>query len=195
MPPQIPNFKIVFPKGKFNGIRAHYIAYYARTQTSVWGMRVFVLLSVGCASCKEQQGRPWVPCVNSSMEQHYHYARNKECTLWPSYEGMNDWKISQLVPVTVENEKRVWDLIQCVFNALEAQMFLMICEGKVSAVGTTDKVAMGCCLVRWLSKPYMLQVDTEGMSCVIGTGAMVVEGVYYNRVKQEGLITSTIVLN
>ena len=115
--------------------------------------------------------------------------------MWPSYEGMNDWKISQLVPVMVDNEKRVWDLIQCVFNALEAQMLLMICEGKVSAGGTTDKAAMGCYFVRWRSKPYMLQVDTEGMSCVIGIGAMLVDKVYYNRVKQERLIMSTIVLN
>jgi hypothetical protein len=36
--------------------------------------------------------------------------------------------------------------------------------------------------VRWLSEPYTLQEDKEGMAGVIGTGAMVADAIFYNRV-------------
>jgi hypothetical protein len=52
-------------------------------------------------------------------------------------------------------------------------MSLMIREGQVGAVGTTDKAAMGYYVMEWLSEPYALQADTDGMSGVIGAGAMV----------------------
>jgi hypothetical protein len=35
-------------------------------------------------------------------------------------------------------------------------MSLMMHEGKVGAVGTTNKAVMGYYLVKWLSKPYTL---------------------------------------
>ena len=37
-------------------------------------------------------------------------------------------------------------------------------------------------LVEWLSEPYSLQVDTDGMAGVIGNGKMVVDAIYHNRV-------------
>ncbi len=42
-------------------------------------------------------------------------------------------------------------------------MSLMIREGKVGAIGTADKATMGYYVVKWLSKPYMLQEETEGL--------------------------------
>ena len=112
------------------------------------------------------------------------YARNTECVLWASYEGANDWKICQLLPDTVDDEKGAQDSIQCVLNALEARMSLMIREGEVGAVGTTDNAAMGYYVVKWTSEPYALQADAEGMSGVIADGAMVVDAVYFNRVER-----------
>ncbi len=41
---------------------------------------------------------------------------------------------------------------------------------------------MGYYLVKWLSEPYTLQVDTEGMARLIGTGKMVADALYFNRV-------------
>ena len=55
----------------------------------------------------------------------------------------------------------------------------------VGGVGTADEAAMGYYLVKWISEPYTLQADTEGMAGMISAGAMVVEGVYFNRVKKE----------
>ncbi len=42
---------------------------------------------------------------------------------------------------------------------------------------------MGYYLVKWLSKPYTLHEDTEGMSGMISAGSRVVDGLYFNRVQ------------
>ena len=61
-------------------------------------------------------------------------------------------------------------------------MLLMIREGGVGAVGTTDNAAMGYYVVRWTSEPYTLQAVAEGVSGVIAAGVMVVDAVYFNMV-------------
>ena len=63
-------------------------------------------------------------------------------------------------------------------------MSLMIKEGEVRAVGTTDEAAMGYYIVQWKSKPYALQADAEGMPGILMAGAMVVDGLYFNRVQR-----------
>jgi len=103
--------------------------------------------------------------------------------LWPSYEGTNNWKIFQLVPKKPDDEKGARESIQCVLNALEARVLLMMCIGEVGAVGTMDAAAMGYYMVKWLSEPYTLQEETVGMASLIGTGKMVAKAVYFNRVQ------------
>ena len=71
-----------------------------------------------------------------------------------------------------------------VLDAIEARISLMMCMDDVGAVWTTDEAAMGYYLVKWLSEPYTLQADTEGMAGMISAGTMVVEGVYFDRVKR-----------
>jgi hypothetical protein len=123
---------------------------------------------------------PWLPRVN--MYEQPWYAANDWCILWRSYEGANNWKIFQLGPVNEEEEKGARDSIRCVLNALEARMSLMIREGEAGAVGTTDEAAMGYYIVQWKSEPYALQADAEGISGIVTAGAMVVDGLYCNRV-------------
>jgi hypothetical protein len=103
--------------------------------------------------------------------------------LWPSYEGANDWKICALVPKTKADKKVAHESLRCVLNMLEARMSLMMREGHVGAVGATDKEIIGYYLIKWLSKPYTLQEDTEGMSGMIPARSMVVDGLYFNRVQ------------
>jgi hypothetical protein len=62
-------------------------------------------------------------------------------------------------------------------------MLLMIWEGEAGAVGTTDDDTMVYYFVKWTSKPYALQEETEGVSGVIAAGAMVVKAVYFNMVE------------
>ncbi len=61
-------------------------------------------------------------------------------------------------------------------------MSLMIWEGEVRAVGTTDNATMGYYVVKWTSEPYALQAEAEGVSDVIAAGSMVVDAVYFNMV-------------
>ena len=50
----------------------------------------------------------------------------------------------------------VRESLHYILNALVACMSLMMREGHIGAVGTTDKKAMGYYLVKWLSRPYTL---------------------------------------
>ncbi len=61
-------------------------------------------------------------------------------------------------------------------------MSLIVHEGEVGAVGTTDEAVAGYYLVKWLSKPYTLHDDTEGMSGIISARKMVVDALYFNPV-------------
>ena len=63
-------------------------------------------------------------------------------------------------------------------------MSLMIKEGEVGGVGTTDEAAMGYYIVQWKSEPYALQADAEGMLGIVMAGVMVVDGLYFNRVQR-----------
>ncbi len=181
--PPLLDYKVVLPKGQFNGIRAHYNI---RTDLDLgmdWAAVRWV--ACGCGPCKDQLQRPWVLC--GSITAQPRYAVNKDCKLWPSYEGANNWKIVALMPKTEADKKVVRESIHCILNALVACMSLMMREGHIGAVGTTDKKAMGYYLVKWLSEPYTLQKDTEGMSGMIPVGSMVVDGLYFNRVQRAPL--------
>jgi hypothetical protein len=68
-------------------------------------------------------------------------------------------------------------------HALEARMSLMVREVDIGVVGTDDKAAMGYYLMRWLSKLYTLQENTEGMSGIMYARAMVIDGLYYNHIQ------------
>jgi hypothetical protein len=123
---------------------------------------------------------PWEPRVDRRAQPQY--AQNNVCKLWPSYEGQNDWRISKLVPKTTEDERDVWELMNSNLITMEARITLMIQEGKIGAVTTTDEAAMGYYVMKWLTESYSLQEDMEGMSGVISTGVMVANALFYNRV-------------
>jgi hypothetical protein len=130
----------------------------------------------------QQLVRPWVPpCVD--VDTQLRYGQNKECALWPSYKGGNDWKICQLVPKMEADKKGMQELHHCILSTMEACMSLMVRESKVGAIGMKDNAAMGYYVVKWLSEPYMLQEDTDGMSGTIGARTMVVNALYFKWVE------------
>ena len=144
-------------KGKFNGLRTHYnICTDPDLGTDYAALRC---VACSCESCKEQLGWPWVlPCVDVIAQPRY--SQNKECMLWPSYKGGNNWKICRLVPKTEADKRGVRGWRHSILGAMEARMSLMIREGKVGAIGTADKATMGYNVVKWLSEPYTLQEET-----------------------------------
>jgi hypothetical protein len=170
--PPLPDYKVVLPKGQFNVIRAHYNI---RTDPNLsMGWAALRQVACGCGPCKDQLQRPWV--LRGGITAQPRYAVNKDCKLWPSYEGANTWKIVALVPKTEAYKKVARESLHCVLNALEASMSLMMGKGHVGAVGTTYEAAMGYYLVKWLSEPYTLQEDTKGLSGMIPARSMVVDG-------------------
>ncbi len=69
---------------------------------------------------------------------------------------------------------------------------LMVPKGEMGAIGTMDKESMGYYVVKWLSKPYALQDDTNGMSGIINAGVLVADALYFNRVKVRTLLLYTV---
>ncbi len=100
--PPLLDYKVILPRGNFNGLRAHYnIRTDPNLEIDYAALR---RVACSCGLCKEQLGRPWVlPCVDVAAQSRY--GQNKECMLWPSYKGANDWKICQLVPKTEVDKK------------------------------------------------------------------------------------------
>jgi hypothetical protein len=104
--PPLPDYKVVMPKGQFNGIRAHYNI---RTDPDLgmdWAAVRWV--ACGCGPCKDQLQRPWV--LHGSITAQPRYAVNKDYKLWPSYEGANGWKIVALMP-KMEADKKLLGFI------------------------------------------------------------------------------------
>jgi hypothetical protein len=85
------------------------------------------------------------------------------------------------------DKKVVCESHHCILNVLVACMSLMMRKSHLGAVGTTDEAAIGYYLVKWLSKPYTLQENTEGITGMIPSGYMVVDGLYFNRVQPAPL--------
>jgi hypothetical protein len=83
-----------------------------------------------------------------------------------------------------EDERRAQKLMGRVLYMLEACILLMVHEGEVGAIGMADKELMGYYVMKWLSKPYSLQYDTNGMMGIINAGVMVADVLYFNRVKR-----------
>jgi hypothetical protein len=123
--------------------------------------------------------------VPDAMKLAIRYGQNKECTLWPSYEGANDWMFCQLVPKTEADKKGAWESHNSVLGTMKAPMSLMVREGEMGAIGMADEAALGYYVVKWLSNPYTLQEETaEGMSGIIGVGTMVADVLYFNWVER-----------
>ncbi len=64
--PPLPDYKVVLPKGHFNGIRAHYNIYMDPDLGMGWAAVRWV--ACGCSPCKVQLQRPWVLHSNITMQ-------------------------------------------------------------------------------------------------------------------------------
>jgi hypothetical protein len=154
---------------------------YAWTQTSAWGMQLFSALHVDAIHVRSSWGSRGSRASICLSSRNTHRTTSVYCSRVGK--GLMIKKICQLLPVTDDNETGVRDLILCILVAMDAWLLLIVQVGEVGAVGTTDKVAMGYYLVKWLSKAYTLQADTEGMSGMIVARSMMGDALYFNRVE------------
>ena len=181
----LPDYKVVLLKGQFNGLHAHYNI--CTDPDLGMGWAALCCIACSCGPCKDQLEMLWVPGIDVAVQPRY--PQNVACVLWPSYEDANNRNIWALVSKTKADKKGAGKSLRCIINALEAHMSLIVREGKVSAAGTTDKAAMGYYLVKWLSKPYSLQEDNEGMfdEQMIFARTVMVDTLYFNWVKRAPL--------
>jgi hypothetical protein len=101
--PLILDYKIVFGKGKFNGVHEYYNI---RTDPDLdMGRAALQGIACGCEPCKDPLKTPWIPQVDKREQPCY--GQNEEYVLQKSYKGANDWKIFELVLRTVKDEKGV----------------------------------------------------------------------------------------
>ena len=175
----IPDFKLDLEKGEYNGIRAYYNI--RKDPDLGIGWAALCRAACGCEACKAQLKTPWLPRMDRRKQPRY--AENKECELWASYEGANNWRISELVPRTLEDEMGARDGNKLVLNALEVRVATLMREGEIGSVATTDEDVMGYySIVELIGDPYLLQEDTEGMAGLIDAGTMVADAFLYNQV-------------
>jgi hypothetical protein len=76
--PPLPDYKVILPRGNFNGLCAHYNI---RTDPDL-GIDYAALRCVacGCGLCKEQLGRLWVlPCVLRPKQGMHALAKLRGC--------------------------------------------------------------------------------------------------------------------
>jgi hypothetical protein len=146
--PPILDYKVVLTKDKFNGLREHYNI---RTDPDLGvGWAALRWVACGCGPCKDQLERPWVPLVEPAMQPRH--AQNKECILWPSYEGANDWKLHPCSQNRGGQEGGT-EVNQFCPQRVRGAHVTHRERGKVGAVGTTNEAAAGYYLVKWLSEP------------------------------------------
>ncbi len=65
--PPLLDYKVILPRGNFNGLRAHYNIH----MDPDLGVNYAALRCVACScgSCKEQLERPWVlPCIDVAAQ-------------------------------------------------------------------------------------------------------------------------------
>jgi hypothetical protein len=63
------------------------------------------------------------------------------------------------MPKMEADKKGAQESHNSILGAMEARMSLMVCEGKMGAIGTADEGALGYYVVKWLSNPYTLQEE------------------------------------
>ena len=168
-----------FDKGTKTGIMSHYnFRFDCRIGTGKCAARRIPCL---CTSCKEQLQKPWnqlLPACKQDM-----FAENKSCKFWDLFQGLNNWRILDLVDkVGADNADDEFkeQIIRNYISIMEEK----IKDGDVGAVSTSDNNTDGYYLVKWCSDPYTLQEDIMNTTFtdyeVIEIGDMVCDGLYYN---------------
>ena len=111
------------------------------------------------------------------------FAENKSCKFWDLFQGLNNWRILDLVDkvgASNADDEFTEQIIRNYISIMEEK----IKDGDVGAVSTSDNNMDGYYLVKWCSDPYTLQEDIMNTTFtdyeVIEKGYMVCDGLYYN---------------
>ena len=149
--------------------------YNIRTERELGPKRAMVrMIPCGCAACVEQLKRPWDSSVDDPLRQE-RYKQNRECKLWPIFEGINDWRIAEVQETSATDPQDLEDLYAEVLGDAAAQMEEAVQVGNYGAQGVDGDEYY---LVRFNSTPYTLQEDTTSHNQVIKAGERVCNATY-----------------
>jgi hypothetical protein len=150
-----------------------------------------------CEACLEQLKQPWDAKLKRDEQPRYEKG-NKNCELWPIFEGLNDWHIVELsrgpAKVTALDklaQEELFEAQDTILNGITEEMAEGIEEGKIGAFSTEDEETSGYYIVEWTSEAYTLQEDTAltefDPPLQLQAGELVVDATYLNPVPRAPL--------
>ena len=137
-----------------------------------------------------QLEQPWAAGVPAS-QQPPRFAQNKDCTWWPIFEGLNDWRIVTCVPKGDSTKAADRAARKGVLASQTEQMAAAIAIGAYGAFATDDPDTPGYYIVRWGSAPYTLQEDEQLLEFAeptyVRAGEYICDAIYENPVPRAQL--------
>ena len=172
-----------FMAGEHNGLLAHY-NFQVSKELGV-GRAATRRIPCACESCLAQMEEPWTPGVAAELQPRY--ASSTGCIRWKIFEGLNDWKIIDLLPKKESDPEEVEEAHAQVLEGVKERMAELVKPNKCGAFSTEDEDADGYYIVMWTSDPYTLQEDVElaeyTPAMKIKAGELVCDAEYYNPVR------------
>jgi hypothetical protein len=151
-----------------------------------------------CESCLEQLKQPWDTKLTKRDNQPRYAKGNRECALWPIFQGLNDWHLVQLIRVPSKiaaletlAQEELFEAQVTILNGIAEEMAEGIEVGKIGAFSTEDEETSGYYLVEWKSEAYTLQEDTVltefDPPLKLEAGELVADATYLNMVPRAPL--------
>jgi hypothetical protein len=138
-----------FKTGKRNGISS---MYNIRADPALGIGRLAIRrIPCGCQGCKEQLEIPWDYQITDPKKQA-RYGSSRKCTLWPVFEGLNDWTIVTAVPTDENDMDELDEAHDIVLETIAERNKGEIKVGSIGAFSTEDECRYY--LVEWTSEPY-----------------------------------------
>ena len=137
----LPDYKVVLPKGQFNGLRVHYNI--STDQGLGLGWAALCRVACSCGSCKDQLERLWVLLIEVATQPHGHVMLKTKSVICG--QAMRAQTTGSDAP-SFQKQRRTrrrrgsWESIHCVLNVFELRMSLIVHKGKVGAVDKADVV-------------------------------------------------------
>jgi hypothetical protein len=162
-------------KQSHNGLLAHYNI---RVERDL-GIDMAALWRIPCA-CDG--------CINQLDLKNVRarYASSITSKYWCIFEGLNDWKITKLVPASDDYEDDLDEAKQMVLQGMATEAAEQINIGQIGSFLTNDADSDGYYVVEWTSEPYTLQeagtlVEYDPL-LHLEKGELVSDGQYLNKV-------------
>ena len=116
-----------------------------------------------CNACLEKLQLPWDLSKDSYNQPRY--SQNKNCTFWNVFQGLNDWKIVQIIG-TQEDDKEEQKIKSNILQRYAHDLSdLIVCGDYASLHCDDEEDNDGYYIIQWTSEPYTEQEGKEELMC------------------------------